>query len=174
MGKFLISLGVLVLTGMCAGSLVYGASTGSVAVTVQAQSISVAVTDGAVAYGSVALSATANTTTNGTHDSQTATNDGNQAETFNIKGQDASSTGTAWTLSNTAIGTNTYMHEVCTSTCDATPTWRKTASGSYITLDNNKAQGGTSLFDLQISLPSSSTDVYSHAANLTVQAVSYP
>lgn len=173
MGKFLISLGALVLTGLVAGSLVYGATTtGAVTVSVTAQSISVAVTDGAVAYGSLALSTTASTTSGDVNDSQTATNDGNQAETFNIKGQNASSTGTPWTLSGT-IGSDQYKHEVCTSTCDATPTWRTLSTG-YITLDTNKAQSGTSVFDLQVSMPSGSSDAYQHSADLTVQAIAYP
>jgi hypothetical protein len=174
MGKFFISLGALVMTGLVAGSLVYGATTtGAVTVSVTAQSISVAVTDGAVAYGSLALSATGSTTASGvTDDSQTATNDGNQAETFNIKGQNASSTGTPWTLAGT-IGSDQYKHEVCTSTCDSTPTWRTLSTG-YITLDTNKAQSGTSVFDLQISMPSGSSDAYQHSADLTVQAIAYP
>jgi Tfp pilus assembly protein PilX len=175
MGKLLISLGALVLIGLVAGSLVYGATTtGPVTVSVSAQSISVNVTDGAVAYGSVALSATASTTTNGTtHDSQTATNDGNQAETFNIKSQNASSTGTAWTLISTTTASDLYKHAVCTSTCDASPTWRQMSTG-YITLDANIAQSGTSIFDLQIDMPTASSDTYNHSANVTVQAVAYP
>lgn len=178
MGKFLISLGALVLTGMLASTLVYGASTSGVAVTVAAQSISLTVSDGAVAYGAVPLSGTASTTVNGglnggAGDTQTVTNNGNSAETFNIKGQDASSTGTPWTLSNSAIGANQYMHEVCTSTCNASPTWRK-MSTAYSTLDSNKGVGATSLADLQISLPSSSSDTYNHSADLVVQAISYP
>ncbi len=104
--KFLIV--ILFVLGFVAGISVKAADTASVTATVTAQNISVTVTDGTVAYGTISLSSSKDTTTSGTNDSQTATNNGNVTENFNIKGQDSAN----WTLAATAGPDQYVLHFV--------------------------------------------------------------
>ncbi|MDP2671629.1 MAG: hypothetical protein Q8P13_04210 [bacterium] len=157
-------------------TIVNAADTGTVAATVTPQSISVTVTDGSVAYGTVDLSSTQATTSGGLDDTQVATNNGNVAEDFNITSTNATG-GTAWTLAST-IGTDQYKHSFCTAgggspdPCDSTPTWTAiTTAGSYQSLSTNVAASGTTRFDLQLSTPSSVADYVQKSITVTVQAV---
>jgi hypothetical protein len=148
-----------------------------VAATVMPQNISVSVADGAVAYGIIPLSSSQNTTSGGIDDSQTATNDGNVTEDFNITSTNAT-IGTAWTLAGT-IGTNQYKHSFCTTgtgtpdPCDTAPSWTAiTTAGSYHTLSTSVApSGGTTKFDLKLETPSSVTDYVQKSITVTVQAI---
>ncbi|MFH1559759.1 MAG: hypothetical protein ABIC19_04600, partial [Patescibacteria group bacterium] len=72
---------------------------------VSAATISVSISDGVVSYGMMAENATKDTTASGLNDSQTATNDGNVTEDFNIKGQNSGN----WTLAGTN-GSDAYRH----------------------------------------------------------------
>lgn len=154
-----------ILLGLLSVASVYAASTGTVTATVTAQNISVSVADGSISYGTVALSSSADTTSNGVNDSQTATNDGNITENFNIK--DAGSTA-AWTIAGT-VGADTYKHEFCTSTCDTTPSWTA-LTGNYQTLASSVSTSGTSVFDLKLSTPTSSASYTQQSLTVTVQA----
>lgn len=150
------------------------ASTGTVAATVTPQNISVSVTDGTVAYGTVDVSSSKDTTSGGVNDSQTATNDGNVAEDFNIKSTDATG-GTTWTLAGT-VGADQYKHSFCTTgggspdPCDATPTWTAMTT-SYQALGTNISSSGTKKFDLKLDTPSSVSDYVQKSITVTVQAV---
>lgn len=150
------------------------ATTGTVAATVTPQNISVAVTDGAVAYGTLDLSTSKDTTSGGVNDTQTATNDGNVAEDFNVSSSNATG-GTAWTLAGT-IGADQYKHSFCTTgsgtpdPCDTGPTWTA-MSTSYAALGSNIAAAGTKKFDLKIDTPSSVSDYVQKSITVTVQAV---
>jgi hypothetical protein len=152
------------------------ATTATVAATVTPQNISVSVADGSVAYGTLAVSTTKDTTSGGVNDSQTATNDGNVAEDFNITSTHATG-GTQWTLAGT-IGADQYKHSFCNTgsgspdPCDTGATWNAiTTAGAYQTLGTNIATSGTSKFDLQISTPSSVSDYTLKSITVTVQAV---
>src|SRR5690349_8778650 len=96
----IVSALILVVASMASAPKVFAATTGTVAATVTPQNISVAVTDGTVAYGTLDLSTSADTTSGGVNDTQTATNDGNVAEDFNVTSTNATG-GTAWTLAGT-------------------------------------------------------------------------
>jgi hypothetical protein len=151
-------------------------TTSNVTATVTAQNISVSVTDGSVAYGTLGLSSSADTTSGGVNDSQTATNDGNIAEDFNISSSNATG-GTGWTIAGT-IGADQYKHSYCNTgsgspdPCDTGATWNAiTTAGAYQTLGTNIATSGTSKFDLQISTPSSVSDYTLKSITVTVQAV---
>ncbi len=167
----------LIATGLpIIGVKTFAASTGTVAATVTPQNISVTVTDGSVAYGTLDLSASKDTTSGGVNDTQTATNDGNVAEDFNITSTDATG-GTTWTLAST-IGANQFKHSFCTAgsgspdPCDATPTWNAiTTAGNYQALASNIAASATNLFDLKLDTPSSTTDYVQKSITVTVQAV---
>lgn len=155
-------------------SRVFAASTGVVSATVTPQNISVTVSDGAVAYGTLTLNDTEDTTSGGVNDSQLATNDGNVTEDFNIRSTDATG-GTTWTLAGSA-GADQFAHSFCNSgsgspdPCDATPTWGA-LSTSYNSLATAVAPAGTNRFDLQINTPTSSSDFVQKSITVTVQAV---
>jgi len=150
--------------------IVKAASTDTVAATVTAQIFSVSVTDGTVAFLTVAQNSTQDTTTSGVNDSQTATNDGSVTAKFNIKA--ANSTGGAgWTLAGTAVS-ETYTMKSCTATCDSTPTWTSVGiDPSYATLAASVAESGTQEFDLQVGTPTSTTETTEQSITVTVQAV---
>ena len=151
---------------MPVGNVVLAASTSTVAATVMVQNISVSVADGAIAYGVLGQNATSTVTL---IDVQTATNNGNVAETFNIKGINSSD----WTIGPTAA-TNVYVHKFCTSTCATPPTNYDTAlTLSYATLKTNVAVNGTTTIDLMINTPNLSTVFAQQSVDVTVQAVAF-
>jgi len=158
-----VCLLALVLVGF--GTVARAATTGVVTATVTVQNVSVTVSDGTIAYGTVSTSATEDTTTGGKDDSQTATNNGNVSEDLNILGQDS----TAWTLGATA-GSETYTHKFCITTCDSSPTWTALTT-SYQTLTTAVAASGTQAFDLQIGAPTATTTYTEQSVDVTVQAV---
>ncbi|HEX5448351.1 MAG TPA: hypothetical protein VFW90_04105 [Candidatus Saccharimonadales bacterium] len=143
------------------------ASTGTVAATVTPMKISVSVTDGSVAYGTLDLSATKDTTSSGLNDTQTATNDGNVAEDLNIESTDATG-GTNWTLSATP-GADQYEHDFST---DSGTSWTPMTT-SYASLSTNVAASGTKDFDLKIHTPTSSSDYTQKSITVTVQATQH-
>lgn len=146
------------------------ATTGSVTATVTAQNIAITVTDGSVAYGTLALGGTADTTSGSKNDTQTATNTGNVAETFTIKGSNSAS----WTLSATA-GSETYKHEFCTSgggapdPCDSTPSYTALTTNDQ-TLATGVAASGTQKFDLKVSVPTSTAATAAQNVDVTITA----
>jgi hypothetical protein len=147
---------------------VLAAETADVSATVTVQNISVTVTDGEVAYGTIATSGTKATTSSGVDDSQTVTNNGNVTEDFNITGFDVS-TGCTWTLAATQ-GTDQYFHKFCNNgTCDSSPTWTALTT-SYQQLADDVVASGTQEFDLQIGVPSSTSCYDEATVTVTVQA----
>lgn len=152
----------------------FAASTGTVSATVTPQNISVAVSDGTVAYGTLDLSSSQSTISSGINDTQVATNDGNVTEDFNIRSTDATG-GTTWTLAG-SIGADQYTHSYCNTgggapdPCDSGATWNA-MSTSYNTLTTAVAPAGTNRFDLQIGTPSSSSDFVQKSITVTIQAV---
>lgn len=147
-----------------APAVVSAASSATVTATVTVQNISVSVSDGTVAYGTLALSSTQNTTSSGTNDSQIATNDGNVSEDLNIRGQNTGS----WTLAG-SVGANQYKHDFCITTCDTTPVWTALTTSNQ-TLSAATAASGTSTFDLRINTPSSSSSYAQQSVDVIVQA----
>jgi len=127
--------------------------------------VSVSVSDGTVAYGMLGVGNTASTTLSGLNDTQTATNDGNVTENFNIKGQDSAN----WTLSASA-GAETYKHEFCITDCDTSPSWTALTT-SYQTLATGITSSGNQTFDLQITIPTSTSNYTEQSVDITVQAV---
>jgi len=144
-------------------SVALAAGTATIAATVTVQNISVSVSDGTIAYGTLGSNSSAGT--NGT-DTQTATNNGNVAEDFNIKGQNSGS----WTLGGTA-GADQYVHKFCTATCGSAPTNYTALTTSYQALANSVAASGTQTFDLYITTPNPSTVFTQQSVDVTVQAV---
>jgi len=144
---------------------VKAATTGIVSATVTVQNVSVSVSDGIIAYGTLSTNDTSDTTSTGVNDSQTTTNNGNVAEDFNIQGSDSAN----WTLGAT-VDSDQYFHKFCTTDCDGSPVWTALTS-IYQTLSSSVAASGTQEFDLQIGTPSSSSNYTQQSVDVTVQAV---
>jgi len=154
----------LALVALVVPAAVFAADTGTVTCTVTATLVSVTVTDGNIAYGALALGA--NITTIALTDTQTATNSGTVAENFTIKSSNATRIGgTNWTLAGT-IGSNQYKHEF---SINSGSSWTAMTT-SYQTLKTNVAASGNQTFDLQITMPSSTTDYLEHTITVTVMA----
>ncbi|HZX50167.1 MAG TPA: hypothetical protein VFE94_03420 [Candidatus Paceibacterota bacterium] len=155
-------ISVAVWAGLLIAAGAYAAQTGVVSATVTAQNISVAVQDASIAYGSLALSASYSTLAAEANDLQFASNIGNLTEDFNIQGADTAS----WTLES-AIGSEQYTHEFSTNRGTV---WVK-LSTSYQQLVDAVAQNVSQQFDLQITVPSGTSDFTQQTAAVTVQAV---
>ena len=161
--KSLIStIAILGLVGMVVGVAVQAATEGSVTATVTVQSISLTVTDGTVAYGVLVVNTSTSTLGLTPVDTQTATNNGNVTENFNIRGTNSAN----WTL-QAAAGNEQYVHKFSTN-----------GGASYTpltlvnqTLATGKAPLGTQSFDLQITTPTATTFFTQQSVNVTVQAI---
>jgi hypothetical protein len=149
--------------------VVMASTTANVAATVTVQNISVSVSDGSVSYGTLAVNTAKSTLSGGVNDQQTASNDGNVAEDFNIAGNNS----TDWTLDTDNSTIDHYIHKFCVATCgtDASPTNFTALTTGYSALATNKAASGTQTFDLQLTTPQSSSVFTQQSVNVTVQAV---
>jgi len=159
-------LGLLVLLFM--GSMALASDTATVAATVTAQNISVNVSDGTISYGILPANTTKSTIAAELNDQQTATNAGNVAEDFNIKGQDS----TNWTLGATS-GSDQYVHKFCTSSCGTPPTNYTALTTNYSLLASNVGTSGSQTFDLQITTPNPSTVFTQQSVDVIVMAVAH-
>jgi hypothetical protein len=147
------------------------ATTANVTATVTVQDISVSVLDGSITYGNLAVNTSRSTIASEANDMQTATNNGNIAEDFNIKGTDSAN----WTLAATT-GSDQYVHKFCNETtndCATPPTSYTALTTSYQTLSSNVSAAGTIDFHLQITTPNPSTIFTQQSVDITVQAVSH-
>lgn len=147
--------------------LVKAAEESTVTATVTAQNLSVSVSDASISYGSLGVGTSASTAINdgdSLSDSQDAVNIGNLAEKFNIRGQDS----TAWTLGANPAS-ETYSHDFCTSSCDASPAWTALTT-SNADLVASIGVGSTQNFDLRIRMPSSTATFTSQTVSAVVQA----
>jgi len=161
--KLFLLFAILALVVGVLSQVALAATTGTVSATVTVQNISLTVTDGTVAYGTLGLNATASTRS--PVDLQTATNNGNVTETFTIKGQNSAN----WTLAATA-GTDNYVHGFCLATCTTPPTNYTALTTSNQTLAAGVAASGTQTFDLYINTPTSSTNFTSQSVDVIVTA----
>ena len=128
--------------------------------------VSVTVTPSAIAYGTVALEMSQDTVTLGQQ--LTVTNNGGVTANFSIKSSDATRDGgTTWTLVTATPGHNQFKHEFSTE-----GSFPGTAlMTSYQSLATGKAPGATQAFDLQITMPGSTTDYPEHTIIITILAV---
>ena len=154
-----------------AGGTSGSGANGRIVVTYTSVVISVAISDGTVAYGTQAIGTSRDTTSSGLNDTQTATNDGNVAIDLNIQGQSSAN----WTLA-AAAGSEQYVHQYCVNgggspdPCDSSPTWTALTT-SYQSMATNIAASGTQKFDLRISTPTNTNTTAQQSVDVTVQAV---
>ncbi len=176
MKSLIASITILGLVGMVVGVVAQGATEASVGATVTIQNVSVAISDGTVLYGTLAVNTSkATTKTPELDDTQVAINNGNVTEDFLIRGQDSTSAGAGWTLAG-AAASETYVHEFCTAgggspdLCDATPTYTELTTSNQ-NLTTSVATSGTQRFDLKITTPTATTDLNEQTVNVTVVAI---
>jgi len=155
------------------------ATEGAVTATVTPQNISVTVSPGAVAYGTVAIPSVDLVPTGDTIIN--ANNNGNVAETFNIKGANATGTTILWTIFDGAPGgaaAYNYNHKfvdcgIGDSTCTTVDAANNMTEG-YETLEANIAAGSSDHFKLRLSTPTQTGgDTSVHSTTVTVQAVAF-
>jgi hypothetical protein len=167
MKSFISILSIIdLLVIMMIGPSVLASDTASVSATVTVQSISVSVSDGSIDYGTLAVGASKSTCD--LSDTQTVTNTGNVAETFNVMG----STSTDWSLGSSPAS-ETYVHKFSSSTCAVNWTGALALTTSYQTLVTNVATSATSTLNLQVTTPSATVHFTPETFTVTVQAVAY-
>jgi len=169
MKKIISSITILVVVGMMVVVLVQAADTATVTATVTVQNISVSVSDGTVAYGTMAVNTWKSTLPSELNDMQTSTNDGNVTEDFNIKGQNSAN----WTLAATP-GNEQYTHQFCNDTdndCSTPPTNYTALTTSYQTLDTGIPTSGTVEFQLRLGTPTATSNYTQQSVDVTIQAI---
>lgn len=100
-----------------------------------------------------------------------ATN-GSVLANFDIYGANSTGGGTGWTLAGNTTGNN-YMHKFCNDTdnvCTSPSTNYVALSGTPQTLKNSMDPSATVAFQLQITTPTTPTDLSRQSAVVTVQA----
>lgn len=153
---------VLTLAIIFGGYNALAQDTDVVTATVTATNLAVSVSDGSIAFGSVALNTA--TTTVGTGQSQTVTNDGSNA-TLNVKSSDATN-GTTWTL-GTNPGSDIFKLEVSTTTGSTYGTLQ--ATDVYLTASSTFASLTNQAVDFRFTTPTLSTDFVQKSLTITVQ-----
>jgi|GEM_PF-1986880 len=143
----------------------WAATTATVAATVTPTSIAVSVSDGSIAFGSVALNTATSTAGNG--ETQVATNDGSSA-VLNVKSSNASG-GTAWTL-GTSAGSDTFKLEVSTTSGSSYMTFQ--ATDTYLTASSTFSSLRTQNLDFRFTTPTASSDFVQKSVTITVQVAS--
>jgi hypothetical protein len=144
---------------------VWAQETDTVTATVTVKNIALSVDPGNISYGIISAGSTKDTTASGVDTSITASNDGNVTAVLNIQGADTQS----WALNDTAVGTEQYMHEFCTTSCDSGGTWTALNNSTYDTLAPSVAASGTQVFDLKIHTPSLTEDYTQQSTTVTIQ-----
>lgn len=139
------------------------ADTGEVAATVTATNLAVSVTDGSIAFGSVALN-TATTTVGSVSDHQTVSNEGSTAH-LNVKSSNATG-GTTWTL-GMSPGLDIFKLETSTTTGSSYATFQ--ATDTYLTASSTFATLTDGSLDFRFTTPNDSSDFVQKALTITVQ-----
>lgn len=160
---------VVGFAAVSAASVVWAATTGNVAATVTVENISVTVTDGTVAYGTMALNTIKSTTT--TIDTQTVTNNGNVSVDLTVRG--SSTTPGNWGLSSTA-GSSIYVHKFCTTTCTSAANYTAMNSSTYTNMKSDlTTTTPTQSMDLLINTPTAVADYTQQSMVVTVSAAAH-
>lgn len=157
--KILLGVGLLALVILIAKPAL-AADTAGVSATVTPKLISVSVSPGSVAYGTVDLDTEVAPTGDPTIN---ATNDGNVTENFNIRGTDATFGANTWTLSGSSNGPDQYMHK--RGLLEFAP-----FTTSYSTLALLVQAGGGTEFKLRLLTPTTTSAYGEYATTITIQA----
>ena len=139
-----------------------GAQTDTIDATVTATNLAVTVSDGVIEFGSVALSTA--TTTAGNGYTQTATNDGSDAQ-LNVKSSNATG-GTTWTLDPTPAS-DKFKLEVSTTSGSSYMTLQ--AVDTYLTASTTFTSLSSGDLDFRFTTPTASSDFVEKSLTITVQ-----
>ena len=186
-------VGVVLVLALALGALIPAAAfalgEGTVECTVSGKLIALTVTDGSIAFGTVDLSATKNSALY--HDpnnvngltpaqTQTITNTGSVPEDFNMKTSNAIG-GTPWTLHATTPDADVFTYGYLASATaydgsgaiDSFTNWA--AADSYVAGagGSDVAASGVKYLELEIGMPTSTTDGVEKTITVTVQATEY-
>jgi len=154
--------GVLLCAVAFFGYNAFAQDTDTVTATVTATNLAVSVTDGSIAFGSVALNTS--TTTVGTGQTQTVSNDGSNA-VLNVRSSDATN-GTAWEV-GTSPGSNIFRLEISTTTGSSYSTFQDT--DVYLTASSTFGSLLNQVVDFRFTTPTVSTDFVQKSITITVQ-----
>jgi len=152
---------------LLAYSVALAGTSAMVSATVTVQNISLSITDGSVAYGTLGSNNTGSTCTSELNDAQIITNDGNVPETFNIKGVNTDN----WTLAATT-DVDQYIHQFRSGACSSFSSGTALTTSDQ-TLATNVATGATTTLNLQITTPNPSTVFTQQSPNVTLTAIAY-
>jgi hypothetical protein len=171
--RVLALLMALCIVALVLPAAVLAADEGVVVCTVSGVIVSLGlVSDGTIAYGSLALGASTNTTPTGVDESQYVTNNGTVVEDFFIKSSDATrGGGTTWELVETSPGHNQFKHEW--SSTGGPPWTAMNASNDYGAYVGPVDPEVTVLLDLQITMPGTTDDYLEHTITVTVMATEH-
>lgn len=158
--------GIAILSLIFVATGVKSATTANVTATVTVQNISVTVSDGSIAYGTLGNNSTRSTIASDLNDVQVVSNNGNITEDVNIRGQNSVN----WTLAASA-GSDQYVHRFCNSSCGTPPTNYTALTTNYQTLASGLAASATTTLNLQINTPNPSTVFTQQSVDVTIQAV---
>lgn len=166
--NFIVKAGHLYLALACGVVLsffsfsVSAQSTDTVTATVSATNLAVSITDGSIDFGSVALNTA--TSTHGTGQTQTVTNDGSGAM-LNVKSSNATN-GTTWTL-GVAPGSDIFTLGVSTTTGASYSLLQGT--DVYLTASSTFTSLTSGPLDFRFTTPTVSTDFVQKSLTITVQ-----
>lgn len=140
------------------------ANTGQVNCTVTAKLVSIEVLDGTISYGTVALSGEANSTTGS--QTQIANNIGTVNVDFDIRTSNAVGGTVNWLVA-TVPAANAFNHR---ASINAGAAWNivMNVEATYVTLKDPVANNTSQNFELQINMPTQTTDYTSHTITVTV------
>lgn len=156
---------VVFVLAIFGGYTARAASTATIAATVTATNLAVSVSDGSIAFGSVALNTATTTANNG--ETQVVTNDGSNA-VLNVKSGNATG-GTTWTL-GTSPGSNIFKLEVSTTTGSSYMTLQ--ATDTYLTASSTFQSLLSQNVDFRFTTPTASSDFVQKSLTITVQVTS--
>lgn len=170
--KKLFSLVALVsLFGMTLAGLAQAANSANVTASVTITYASVTLDNASFSYGTMSANTASSTLSLWGGAGITATNGGSVSD-FDIYGANTTSSGTGWTLASDNTGNN-YIHRFCNDSDNdcLTPATNYTAmTDSPQELKAAVPNAGTVSFQLQITTPTTPTDVNEQSAVVTIQA----
>jgi len=171
MKRLLTVIGLILLVAVFSSGVVLAGET--VTCTVTPKVIAIEVTPGLVDYGVLDLGTSKSTLDFEPAKTLTAKNTGSVDEKFEIRSSDASGTTTPWTLvTASSIGTNAFAHQYKGG---AATDWTDFESSSTTKiLKASVAKDETVNFDLQILMPTSTTDSGEKTITVTVLATGLP
>ncbi len=170
MKKFFSSIALVSLVALMVAGLA-SAATSVVTASVTVTYASVTLDHSSFSYGTMNANTASSTVALWSGAGITATN-GGSASDFDIYGADTTGSGTGWTLASNSTGNN-YIHKFCNETdndCSTPPTDYTALSTGAAILKAAVPNAGSVAFQLELTTPTTPTDVSQQSAAVTIQA----